>query len=72
MRAEMWHDEELVAQEEHVLKMTLYFRNEVVLMLERTGFDDVAVRGGYLDAEPTDQHDFLVFIARKPTTPGGA
>ena len=39
MQAFMWRDDELVAEEEHVLTMTLYFKDELVLMLERAGFD---------------------------------
>ena len=37
----MWRDGELVAEDEHVPTMTLYFKDEVVLMLERAGFVDV-------------------------------
>lgn len=65
MHAEMWRDDELVAEEEHLLKMTLYFKNELLLMLERTGFADVAVRGGYTDEEASGEDDFLVFVATK-------
>jgi SAM-dependent methyltransferase len=65
MRGFMWRDGELVAEEEHRLTMTLYFRDELVLMLERAGFVDVEVRGQYNDAEPTPDDDFLVYIARK-------
>jgi len=65
MQAFMWRDDELVAEEEHLLTMTLYFKDELVLMLERAGFADVSVRGPYNDAEPTPDDDFLVFIARR-------
>ena len=65
IKAGLWRDGELVAEEEHVLKMTLYFKDEIVLMLERAGFRDVEVRAAYTDAEPTGEDDFLVFIARK-------
>ena len=65
MQAFMWRDDQLVAVEEHVLTMTLYFKDELVLMLERAGFADVKVRGPYNDAEPTPDDDFLIFIARK-------
>ncbi|MBA2384747.1 MAG: methyltransferase domain-containing protein [Actinobacteria bacterium] len=65
MRAFMWREGELVAEEEHRLTTTLYFRDELVLMLERAGFVDVQVRGQYNDAEPPPADDFLVFIARK-------
>jgi SAM-dependent methyltransferase len=65
IRAWMWRDDELVAQEEHLLKLTLYFREEVVLLLRRAGFVDVDVRGQYNDRPPTPDDDFLVFVARK-------
>jgi hypothetical protein len=65
MQALMWRDGDLVAEEEHQLTTTLYFKDELVLMLERAGFDDVSVRGQYNDAEPTADDDFLVYIARR-------
>jgi SAM-dependent methyltransferase len=65
LRAYMWRDGELVAEEEHRLTSTLYFRGELVLMLERAGFVDVEVRGQYNDAAPTPEDGFLVYIARR-------
>ena len=70
MRAFMWRDGELVAEEEHHLTMTAYFRNELVLMLERAGFADVEVRGQYNDEAPTPEDDFLVYIARASSPAG--
>jgi len=65
MRAWMWRDGELVAEEEHRLDMTVYFTREIVLMLERAGFVDVELRAGYEDRAPTGDDDFVVFVARK-------
>ena len=65
MRASMRRDGELVAEDEHVLAMTLYFTHEIQLMLEQAGFVDVELRAGYADREPTSDDDFVVFIARK-------
>ncbi len=65
MRALMWREGDLVADEQHVLTANLYFRNELELMLERAGFSDVDVRGEYNDAAPTPADDFLVFVARR-------
>ena len=65
MQAFMWQGDELVAEEEHLLTMTLYFKDELVLMLQRAGFADVRVRGQYNDAEPNMDDDFLVYIARR-------
>jgi SAM-dependent methyltransferase len=66
MRATMRRDGELLAEDEQVLAMTLYFTHEIVLMLEQTGFVDVELRAGYTDAAPTRDDDFVVFIAKKP------
>jgi SAM-dependent methyltransferase len=66
MRAWMWRDDVLVAEEEHRLDMTLYFTHEIVLMLERAGFVDVELRAGYEDRAPTSDDRFVVFVATKP------
>jgi hypothetical protein len=66
MKALMWRDGELVADEEHLLTMTLYFRNELLLLLERTGFTDLEVQAGYTGGEPTGDEEFLVFSGRRP------
>jgi SAM-dependent methyltransferase len=67
MHAYQWRNGELVAEEQHGLTLSLYFPNELVLMLERAGFSEVSVRGGYDDCPPTADHRFLVFVAKKPT-----
>lgn len=64
IRAEKWRDGRPVAVEERAISMRMYFRDELLLMLERAGFDHVDVRGGYADEQPTADHEFLVFIAR--------
>jgi len=69
MQAFMWRDGVLVAEDEQLLTLTLYFKDEIVLMLERAGFVDVTVRAALTEAEPTASDDFLVFTARKPAVP---
>ena len=66
MQGFMWREGELVAEDEHLLTLTFYFKDETVLMLERAGFVDVTVRAALTDAEPTAADDFLVYTARKP------
>ena len=66
MRAGMWRDGELVQQEEHTLHINFYFKNEVELMLERAGFTDVVVHAGHREEAPTEDDDFIVFVAKKP------
>ena len=65
MRAQEWREGELVAEEEHTLHIGLYFTNELQLMLERAGFEVVAVHGGHEEREATADDDFVVFVARK-------
>jgi SAM-dependent methyltransferase len=66
MRGFMWRDGRLVEQDEHALRMSLYFMNELQLMLDRAGFTDIEVRGDYGDEEPTADTEVVVFTARKP------
>ncbi len=66
MHAEMWRDGALTSEEERSLTMNLYFRDELVMMLERAGFIDIIVQGDYTETLVTSDHDVLVFIARKP------
>src|SRR5918999_728203 len=51
MRAYMWLDGELLAEEEHRITLNLYLRNELLLMLDRAGFVDVAVHGDHEEQE---------------------
>lgn len=71
IRALMWRDGVLTADEQHTLKMSLYFKDEILAMLHEAGFDDVQVRGAYRDEEPTPADEFLVFVARRPSTGPG-
>jgi SAM-dependent methyltransferase len=66
MQAFMWRDGDLLASDQHLLTLTLYFKDEIVLMLERAGFVAVTVGAALTDAEPTARDDFLVYTARKP------
>ena len=65
MHARCWRGGELEAEEIHRLDIGLYFKNELLLMLERAGFDDVVVHGDHVEADPTPDDEFVVFVARK-------
>lgn len=54
-----------IAQEEKTLQERLYFKNELLMLLEQAGFQDIIVHGNYTEAEATAAHGVLVFIARK-------
>jgi SAM-dependent methyltransferase len=66
IHAERWRDGALEAAEDRRLTVGLYFPNELVLMLERAGFVDVAVEGDHTGREPTSDDEFLVLVGRKP------
>ena len=67
MKATMRRDGRVLADEQHRIDLMFYFADELVYMLERAGFVDVDVRGAYDGAKPTPEHDFLVFVARRPS-----
>ena len=65
MRAAMWRDGELVAEELHTLHINYYFKNETLLLLEDAGFEQIVVHGDHREEPPTADSDFLVFLAHK-------
>jgi SAM-dependent methyltransferase len=66
MRAEHWRDGELIASEEGSLSINIYFKSEVVLMLETAGFVDVQVKAGLTEVEARPWNDVhLMFLARR-------
>ena len=67
LRAWMWRDDELAAEDEHLLTESFYEPEELVAMLERAGFADVAVEGGYHGGAPTADDDMVVYLARRPS-----
>ena len=64
MHVRKWVDAALVAEEARAITVRMYFRDELVLMLERAGFRDVEVRGGFDERAPTPDDDTLVYVAR--------
>jgi SAM-dependent methyltransferase len=65
MRISLWRDDELLEQEEHLLMENLYFRNELLMMLEQAGFTGVTVEAGYSGALATDEDTMVTFVARR-------
>jgi SAM-dependent methyltransferase len=65
MRAELWHEGRVVAQEDRLLLENLYFYHEILLMLANVGFADASASAGYSAKKPTADDTMLVFSARK-------
>jgi len=70
IRAELWREDRLVAEEEGAIRINLYFNRELLQMLDAAGFVDVEVHGGYSERPATAEDTFVVFIARKPAGNG--
>jgi SAM-dependent methyltransferase len=66
IRATLQRAGTLVAEEVHTFRTTLYFRNELLDLLEHVGFVDIEVRSGCSDAPAAAEDTWLAFIARKP------
>ena len=65
VRMEKWQNGRLIAQEEQSLHGFMYFKNELQLMLQIAGFDDITIYDGYTNQPATADSDQLLFIARK-------
>ena len=65
VRVEHFEDGRSLATEQDTVKIRRYAKNELIMMLEQTGFRDIDVRGAYNDAPATPDDNVLVFIARK-------
>jgi hypothetical protein len=70
IHAERWRDGALETVEERTLTINLYFRNELLLMLERAGFADVRVEGDHNDLPATSDDEFLDYVARRGSYSG--
>jgi SAM-dependent methyltransferase len=65
MHAQLWRDGELQAEETRRLDARYYFANELHLLLERAGFEQIVVHGDHVEDPPTPDDEFVVFVATK-------
>jgi len=65
MRARLWCKGELLKEEIYTQKVEDYSKNELVLMLELAGFNEIHIHGDYSDVPATPDHKTLVFITKK-------
>jgi SAM-dependent methyltransferase len=65
IRASLWRDGRMVAEEESTLQESLYFRNELQLMLAQAGWTDITIYRGYSGEVATADDTMLAFVARK-------
>lgn len=65
IRADRWLGETHAGRDERTISIRMYFRDELLLMLQQAGFASTVVRGDYTDEEANGDNDFLVLIARR-------
>jgi SAM-dependent methyltransferase len=66
LRVEHTRDGELLAREDRALSTSIYFKNEVLLLLESAGFGSVEVKGGLTDRDAKAYDDaMLMFLATR-------
>lgn len=67
MRARLYRDGQIVREEENDLMENLYFRNEVLLLLQHAGFGMVDVHQAYSELGATAKSKVIAFVAQKPS-----
>jgi SAM-dependent methyltransferase len=65
-RYDLYVDGECVRSEVHAHFLRWYFHYEFVMMLERTGFDDIRTYGDYTDHPATKAGQTVIYGARRP------
>jgi SAM-dependent methyltransferase len=65
MHAEWWRGDELVEDERQTLHVNLYFKNELEVLLEAAGFEEVVVEGDHNGAPATPEDAFVTFAATR-------
>ena len=65
MRMLLFKDKQLAADDTFTLTSNYYFHHEMLLLLEKAGFNVEAAKGDWTDADATAEHDVIVYFARK-------
>lgn len=65
LRARLWRNGELLEEQVHTQRYEEYGKNEIVLVLERAGFNDIQIFGDFSDDPATADHKELIFMAGK-------
>ena len=66
IRVGLWRDGKLLQMDEYQLQETLYFHNELVVLLHDAGFSSIDVCGGDTVTPATASDTRLTFLARVP------
>jgi hypothetical protein len=64
-RYQLYEEDQLVAEEVFDSNERWYFKQEMILMLEKVGFKDIEVKGNWSEEDFAEPHYSMVFVARK-------
>lgn len=65
MRIRLWHEGQLVGEEQRLIRLNLYFAQELLLMLDVAGFREVTIEGRYTGLPATADDGTVVIAARR-------
>ncbi len=60
---ERFRDDHLETSETHRLAIGMYFKNEMLMMLEQAGFTRIELHGEHEERPPSSDDEFVVFVA---------
>ena len=66
VRLRLWSAGQIVKEEEYSLSESLYFAQEVLLLLDEAGFCDIAIDGGFTGRPATPDDGMVAFVASRP------
>ena len=62
IRAEQLKDKELIGRDQYQLRLNIYLKKEVDLMLRSAGFSEVKIFSGLSDREPIPYKDYYLMV----------
>jgi hypothetical protein len=65
MRARLWRNGEMIEEQVHTQRYEEYGKNELILVLEYAGFNNIQIFGDYSNEAATADHSTLIFVAQK-------
>ena len=66
VRLRLWSGGQIVKEEEYSLSESLYFAQEVLLLVNEAGSRDIALEGGYTGRPAPPDDGMIAFVAGKP------
>jgi len=65
IRARLWRNGEMIEEQVHTQRYEEYGKNELMLVLEYAGFNNIQIFGDYSNEAATADHSTLIFVAQK-------